>query len=108
MLAAASEPGAAHVRLQAEIDRLAADNKLGEPAAPDFLLWLHREYYKGATEDMLRIRGAGPEFIMAPGEWRSLPGHDVAVGRHEPPSSERVPDFMAYFAERYRLAPPAG
>jgi Fic family protein len=96
---------AAHVRLQAEIDRLAAENKLGEPAAPDFLQWLHREFYKGATEDILRIRGAGQEFIMAPGEWRSLPEHDVAVGRHEPPSSKRVPDFMAYFAERYRLAP---
>jgi Fic family protein len=96
---------AAHVRLQAEIDRLSAEGKLGEPAAPDFLRWLHREFYKDATEDMLRVRGAGREFMMAPGEWRSGPEHDVVVGRHEPPSSTRVPDFMAYFAERYRLAP---
>ncbi len=96
---------AAHVRLQAEIDRLAAENRLGEPAAPDFLRWLHREFYKGATEDMLRIRSANREFIMVPGEWRSQPEHDVAVGRHEPPSSARVPEFMTYFAERYRLAP---
>lgn len=96
---------AAHVRLQAEIDRIAAENKLGEPAAPDFLRWLHREFYKDATKDMLHIRGAGRDFIMAPGEWRSRPEHDVAVGRHEPPSSARVPDFMTYFAERYRLAP---
>ena len=42
---------------------------------------------------------------MVPGEWRSRPEHDVAVGRHEPPSSVRVPDFMAYFAKRYRLSP---
>lgn len=96
---------AAHVRLQAEIDRLAAANKLGEPATPEFLCWLHREFYKDAMGDMLRVRGAGRAFIMAPGEWRSLPEHEVAVGRHEPPSSERVPDFMIYFAERYRLAP---
>jgi Fic family protein len=96
---------AAHVRLQAEIDRLAAEGKLGEPAAPDFLRWLHREFYKHAPEDMLRIRGAGREFMMIPGEWRSRPEHDVAVGRHDPPSSGRIPDFMAYFAERYRLAP---
>jgi Fic family protein len=96
---------AAHVRLQAEIDRLAAEGKLGEPAAPDFLRWLHREFYKGATEDMLRIRGAGREFMMVPGEWRSQTEHDVGVGRHEPPSSERVSDFMTYFAQRYRLAP---
>jgi Fic family protein len=96
---------AAHVRLQAEIDRMAAGNKLGEPAAPDFVRWLHREFYKDATTDMLRIRGVDSEFMMEPGEWRSLPAHDVAVGRHEPPSSSRVPDFMKYFAERYRLAP---
>lgn len=95
---------AAHVRLQAEIDHLAAGRKLGEPAAPEFLRWLHQEFYKDATEDMLRIRGAGREFMMTPGEWRSRPEHDIAVGRHEPPSRGRVPDFMAYFAERYRLA----
>ncbi len=27
----------------------------------------------------------------------------MAVGRHVPPSSGRVPDFMAYFADRYRF-----
>ena len=96
---------AAHVRLQAQIDHMAGENKLPEPAAPDFLRWLHREFYKDATEDMLRVRGAGRDFILVPGEWRSRPEHDVAVGRHKPPSSVRVPDFMAYFAERYRLAP---
>jgi Fic family protein len=96
---------AAHVRLQAEIDRMAAENKLGEPAAADFLRWLHREFYKDATKDMLHVRGAGRDFIIAPGQWRSRAEHDVAVGRHAPPSSARVPDFMTYFAERYRLAP---
>ena len=96
---------AAHVRLQAQIDHMAGENKLPEPAAPDFLRWLHREFYKDATEDILRVHGAGRDFIMVPGEWRSRPEHDVAVGRHEPPSSVRVPDFMAYFAKRYRLSP---
>ncbi len=64
---------AAHVRLQAEIDRLAAEGNLGEPAAPDFLRWLHCEFYKDATEDMLRVRGAGREFRMAPGKWARAP-----------------------------------
>jgi Fic family protein len=53
---------------------------------------------------MLRIRGANREFTMQPGEWRSLAEHDIAVGRHVPPSSARVPDFMNYFAERYNFA----
>ena len=40
---------------------------------------------------------------MEPGEWRLRPEHDVAVGRHMPPSSARVPDFMRYFEDRYRF-----
>jgi Fic family protein len=96
---------AAHVRLQAEIDRQAASGELPEPASTDFLRWIHREFYKDAPDEMLRIKGAGREFVMVPGEWRSKPEHDVAVGRHEPPSSERVANFMTYFAERYRFAP---
>jgi Fic family protein len=52
---------------------------------------------------MLRISFEGREFTMMPGEWRSIPEHDVAVGRHQPPSSARVDAFMRYFAERYRF-----
>ncbi|HEY4113278.1 MAG TPA: Fic family protein [Rhizomicrobium sp.] len=94
---------AAHVRVQAELDAMFAEGKLPDPASPDFLLWLHREFYKGAPEEMLRIRSGGREFIMQPGAWRSRPEHDVAVGRHQPPSSARVVNFMTYFAERYRF-----
>lgn len=96
---------AAHVRVQAEIDRRAEAGELPEPASSDFLRWLHGEFYKGAPAEMLQIKGAGRAFAMVPGEWRSRSEHDVAVGRHQPPSSERVADFMDYFAERYRLAP---
>lgn len=94
----------AHVRVQAEIDRMAAAGRLTEPASVDFLQWLHRELYREAPEEMLRIHGAGRDLIMVPGAWRSRQEHDVAVGRHIPPSSERVADFMSYFAERYAFA----
>ncbi|MCC6949166.1 MAG: Fic family protein [Bradyrhizobiaceae bacterium] len=92
---------AAHVRVQAEVDAMAAEGRLSEPASPDFIQWLHREFYRDAPVEMLRIRGAGRELLMEPGAWRSHPDHDVAVGRHAPPSSDRVPDLMRYFAERY-------
>lgn len=95
---------AAHVRVQAEIDRMAADDALPEPASPEFIRWLHREFYRDAPEEMLQIRGTNTEFIMAPGEWRNRPEHDVAVGRHIPPSSDRIDDFMRYFERRYRFA----
>lgn len=94
---------AAHVKVQAEVDRLAVADKLPEPASTDFVRWLHREFYRDAPEEMLRIRGEGPDFSMTPGEWRSQIQHDVAVGRHLPPSSDRVADFMKYFGDRYRF-----
>ena len=94
---------AAHVQVQAELDRMAAQGRLPEPASVDFIRWLHAEFYRDAEELMLRIKGAGQEFIMTPGEWRSAPEHDVAVGRHVPPSSGRVGDFMDYFERRYRF-----
>jgi Fic family protein len=53
---------------------------------------------------MLRVKGAGRDFLLSPGQWRSRPEHDVAVGRHEPPSSVRIDDFMQYFETRYRIA----
>ena len=94
---------AAHVRVQTEVDRMGGEDRLPEPASADFIRWLHREFYRDAPEAMLRVRGAGRDFAMAPGEWRSRPEHDVSVGRHLPPSSDRVEDFMRYFAERYRF-----
>ncbi|MDZ4382704.1 MAG: Fic family protein [Parvibaculum sp.] len=94
---------AAHVRVQAKVDRMAAEGRLPEPASVEFIRWLHLEFYKDASEPMLRIKGRDRAFTMQPGAWRSQPGHDVAVGRHEPPSSERVADFMNYFEDRYRF-----
>jgi Fic family protein len=94
---------AAHVRVQSEVDRMAAAGTLPEPASPEFVQWLHREFYREAPGTMLHIAGAGREFTMTPGEWRSRPEHDVTVGRHQPPSSARVDDFMRYFAQRYRF-----
>jgi Fic family protein len=94
---------AAHVRVQSEIDRMAAEERLSEPASAGFLQWLHREFYRDAPEPMLRVKGAGRDFAMTPGEWRSRPEHDVAVGRHVPPSGHHVEEFMRYFADRYRF-----
>jgi len=94
---------AAHVQVQTEIDRMAAEDRLPEPASVEFVQWLHREFYRDAPKEVLLIQGKDREFAMEPGAWRSRCEHDVAVGRHQPTSSERVADFMSYFAERYRF-----
>lgn len=94
---------AAHVRVQREVDRMAAAGALPDAASTAFLRWLHREFYLDAPASMLLIAGVGREFTMTAGEWRSQPEHDVAVGRHQPPSSVRVGAFMDYFAQRYQF-----
>ncbi len=95
---------AAHVRVQSEIDRMAINDALPEPASAEFIRTLHREFYRDAPEEMLQIRRTNTEFTMEPGDWRSRSEHDVAVGRHIPPASNRVDDFMRYFERRYRFA----
>jgi Fic family protein len=94
---------AAHVRVQRDVDRMAGEGVLPAPASSDFLRWLHREFYSDAPESMLLIQTPERVLRMTPGEWRTDAAHDVAVGRHVPPSSARVPDFMRYFEERFAL-----
>jgi Fic family protein len=96
---------AAHVRVQREVDHIAAKGQLPEPASIEFIQCLHRKFYEDAPAALLHISGTGRDSVMMPGEWRSLPEHDVAVGRYIPPSRRRVDEFMRYFADRYRLEP---
>ncbi len=95
----------AHVRVQAKIDEMAVGTQSQEPASEEFIKWLHKEFYLGASASMLEISGKGRTFQMVPGVWRTVAEQDVAVGRHQPPASERVGDFMAYFSKRYQYSP---
>lgn len=93
----------AHIRLQTEIDDWSAAGTLPEPASGDWLRALHREFYRDAPAEMLVVRSDTREIVMVPGEWRSRAEQDVEVGRHLPPSSERVADFMRHFEWRFRM-----
>jgi len=93
-----------HIRLQREIDRRYAAGDLPEPASTGFIRWLHEEFYRDAPEAMLIVQSDSRELRMAPGQFRAAPGEEVVVGRHHPPSPDRVAAFMARFEERYRLA----
>src|SRR2546421_12728589 len=46
---------AAHVRVQAELEGMAADGEPPEPASVEFIRWIHREFYCDAPPEMLRI-----------------------------------------------------
>lgn len=92
---------AAHIRVQEEINQQFVLDKLPEPASLKFIQWLHQEFYRDASEEMLTIKNENVSFLMTPGKWRTLPEHDNTVGRHIPPSSDRVADFMEYFEEKF-------
>src|SRR6204780_869967 len=49
------------------------------------------------------IEGQGRKVLMKPGKFRPPADHGVSVGRHLPPSADRVETFMAYFEGRYRF-----
>lgn len=94
----------AHHAVQARVDEMALSDALPDPASTEFIRWLHELFYLG-TPDAFHVLADGTRRItFAAGEWRSRPEHDVEVGRHLPPSSSRVADFMAYFSRRYEFA----
>lgn len=94
----------AHVRVQAAIDEQCATGTLPSPTSSQFLRWVHREFYRDAPASFLSIENGKRSFSMVPGEYRSKPEHDVVVGRHHPPSSARVEEFMSYFERHFALA----
>ena len=95
----------AHIRVQREVDDLFLSGRLGEPASPDFVRKLHRDFYADAPPAMLVVSGSGDQrFQMLPGEFRKRPEQNVSVGRHQPPSSDEVETFMEYFARRFQLS----
>jgi Fic family protein len=94
----------AHIRVQREIDVLHEADQFGEPAAEERIRWIHREFFQGMPASMLRIEHRDGDFEMVPGEFRSEPKHDNAVGRHHPPSSDTVGTLMKYFEQRYCFA----
>jgi Fic family protein len=91
----------AHIRVQKEVDTLCLAGSYGEPASAERIRWLHRKFYDDASSRMLNVPHPRGDYALVPGEFRVEALHDVVVGRHHPPSSARVDDFMRYFEERY-------
>jgi len=95
----------AHVIVQQDIDRRFHQGELADPADPDMVRWLHRDFYAAVPDIFREIKGRDHSFMMEPGAFRNEPLHDVVVGRHIPPSSDRVVDFMARFHSAYGERP---
>jgi Fic family protein len=64
-----------------------------------FLCWIHKEFYERMPEEYLVVQRAdGKTEKVLPGKTRE---REVKVGRHLPPKSEYLCDFMKRFAEVY-------
>jgi Fic family protein len=92
-----------HIRVQKIIDDRYAQGDLGEPAQRSFITWLHEQFYADAPEQLLTVTTSKGSFRMKPGAIRTDASQDNVVGRHLPPSSTVVGDFMDYFEQRFRL-----
>jgi Fic family protein len=90
--------------VQTEIDQMFLQGTLPPATSADFIQWIHHEFYRNAPPAMLTLKNESRKIVMKPGQWRYRPEHDNAVGRHLPPSSERVADFVRYFEQRYSLS----
>lgn len=92
----------AHIEVQQLID-MAFDEEGNQPVptSTGYIRFLHESFYRGLPEEMRLIKGHDREFLMEPGVFRTVPEHDVEVGQHVPPSSDRVEAFMVRFSEVY-------
>ena len=89
----------AHIRTEAAMrQRLQDEPDLGV-FQPEFIQWLHREFYKGLPEtEWFTTSISGKRYPLVPGEFRD---YNVDVGHHTPPDHEVLGDFMRRFADVY-------
>ncbi|MGK2907259.1 MAG: Fic family protein [Desulfuromonadales bacterium] len=90
---------AAHVEVQKLIEARLADGFDTDICAPDFLSWIHREFYLRLPDEFLHVKTPeGAIKIVTPGELRQ---DEVTVGLHIAPGFGSLPDFLARFQASY-------
>jgi Fic family protein len=92
----------AHIEVQVLIERRLEEAPDTDICTPDFLRWIHREFYDRMPDEFRTVKTAsGGEDRVVPGELRQC---EVEVGRHIPPAFRSLPNFLARFAEGYSPA----
>lgn len=91
---------AAHIEVQSLIDvRLRQEPNL-DVCDPQFLSWIHAEFYQRMPDEFMRIDFNGQTYKVLPGAFRDV---EVAVGRHLAPTHTAVAPLLRRFAEAYRI-----
>ena len=95
----------AHVIVQRAIDNMHRAGTLPRPTSAEFLTWVHKTFYDEMPEEFRVIEHPdGSREPIISGRMREEGDTEVAVGRHQPPSSSRVADFMEHFDKRFQIA----
>ncbi len=92
-----------HIEVQQKILARLEEEPETNVAAPEFLRWIHREFYEQMPERLRWVSGGtdGAREWVEAGELRA---RMVAVGRHLPPETESLNDFLARFGDFYNPA----
>jgi Fic family protein len=84
------------------VEKLMEERLAGEPVdvySPDFLCWLHREFYTRLPEPLhWATTKSGKRYQIQPGVLRDFM---VDVGRHTPPDFSALPKFLNRFESFY-------
>jgi len=84
------------------VEQLMEERLAGEPVdvySPDFLCWLHREFYTRLPEPLhWAVTRSGQRYQIQPGGLRDFM---VDVGRHTPPDFAALPKFLSRFHSFY-------
>ena len=95
----------AHVMVQRAIDGMHRTGTLPRPTSIEFLTWVHESFYDEMPDEFRVIEHPdGTQEPIVPGRMRQEGDKEVVVGRHLPPSSERVAAFIDHFDKRFRIA----
>ena len=89
----------AHIRAETAMRRRLAAQPETEVFQPEFIQWLHREFYQALPADeWFTTSLSGQRHSLEPGKFRD---HNVEVGRHTPPDHASLGDFMRRFGGFY-------
>ncbi len=88
----------AHIQTQEKAADFLIANPTASITSPEFLKWLHNEFYSKLPKVFLEIEFNGEVIYLTPGEFR---GREVTVGSHFPPLVKELAGFMQRFDQIY-------
>lgn len=90
----------AHIEVQLLVETSLADEPTRNVCRPDYLCWIHGEFYRRVPDEMRLVRDPvdGRELAVEPGELRT---YDVRVGQHIAPPHAELPDLLDRFSKTY-------